>query len=349
MSDNILSMILNNVSPQFLGRCASMLGIDRMITEKAMKAAVPAVLAGIARIAAKPDGARQLDNAVSSAPSNWLESVASMAGGGSGQSSMISNGMNILSSLLGSDGVKTISDAVGRYAGVAPGQASSLTGLSGLLALSGLNKVQSENGLDASGLAQRLMSQAPQFAAAMPSGFSDMLRGAEAPRADTTFARTATDDARRRAAPQRAAAGPSASPMPNWLYWALGLLAVLALAWLLQPMFNRPQVATGPTTAPPPGQTTTAGVPKNAAGQPIVAIGAPVYSSDGERLGDVTEVVMGPNNVVEGVKLDVGSTLGIGPKTVMINVDRIERQGDRLVSKVTAAEARALPPAPSTK
>jgi hypothetical protein len=335
MSDNILSIIMNNVSPQFLARCAQMLGIDRMITDKAMNAAIPAVLAGIARAVGKPEGVRQLGSAIANEPSNWLDNMANMAGG-SAQQSMISSGTSLLSSLLGSNGLKLVTDALGRYAGVAPGQASSLAGLAGLLAVSGLGKAQRESGLDINGLAQRLTAQAPQFAAAMPAGFSDLLRGAEIPRTEATPTRPA-EEVRRS---QRVPAGGSATALPNWLYWALGALILLGIAWLLQPLLNRPQVAQAP-----PSTTTTTQVP----GQSMIAVGTPIYSSDGERLGDVVEVVTGPNNIVESVRLEVGAPLGIGPKTVMINADQIDRKGDRVVSKLTAAEARALPPAPATK
>jgi hypothetical protein len=199
-----------------------------------------------------------------------------------------------------------------------------------------LGKAQRESGLDINGLAQRLTSQAPQFAAAMPAGFSDMLRSAEVPRTDATYTRPAEEMRRN----QRIPAGGAATPLPNWLYWALGLLIILGIAWLLQPLLNRPQVAQAP-----PSTTTTSQVP----GQSMIAVGTPIYSSDGERLGDVVEVVAGPNNLVESVRLEVGAPLGIGPKTVMIKADQIDRKGDRVVSKLTAAEARALPPAPATK
>src|SRR5258706_14473971 len=250
MSANILAIILDNVSPQFVGRCSSMLGLDRTITEKAMNAAIPAVLAGMARAVGRPDGARQLGNALSSEPGklstepgNWFEGMAAPTVG-AGQQPMTPAGSSILSPLLGSGGMKAINDAVSRYSGVAPGQASNATNMAGLLAVNGLGRVQRETGLDSSGLAHALTSQAPQFAAAMPPGFSDILRNAEGSRPEATNTRP-VEETRRRVDTQRAV-GSDMTPMPNWLYWALGLLAILGIAWLLQPAFNEPQVATAP-------------------------------------------------------------------------------------------------------
>ncbi len=344
MSVNILATIMNNVSPEMLARISSMLGIDRMVTEKTMNAAVPAVLAGLARVLGKPDGANQLSNALNNTQSsNLLEGLASMVGG-SGKQAVVSAGTGLLTSLLGSGGMKGISDAISQFSGVEPAQANSLAGVAGLLTANGLNKVQKENGLDAAGLARMVSQQAPQFAAAMPSGFSNMLRSA----ADTfqseptsTTHTAPVEDLRRTGATYQPASR-TTSPSPAWMYWALGLLALLGLGWLLTSMDRNPEVA---STAPPV-TTQTPGATGGATTQPIVAIGSPIYSSDGERLGEVTEVVMGPNNILESVRLDMGAPLGIGPRIVTMRADQFERKGDRVTSKMTAADARNLPSTP---
>ncbi len=340
MSVNILSTIMNNMSPEMLARIASMLGIDRMVTEKTMNAAVPAILAGIARMSGKPDGARQLSSALSSGQGNLIDSLTSMVGG-SGKQSIASAGSSLLSSLLGAGGMKGITDAISQYSGVEPAQANNLAGAAGLLTMNGLGKVQKESGLDAAGLAKMVASQAPQFAAAMPPGFSNLVRTA----ADTfqseatTHTAAPVEDLRRTGATYQPASR-TAAPSPAWLYWALGLLALLGLGWLLTNV-NRPELA----SITPPASTQTQSTAS--ANQPIVAIGSPIYSADGERLGEVTEVVMGPNNIVESVRLDMGAPLGIGPRIVTMRADQIEKKGDRVVSKMSAADARSMPSAPA--
>ena len=346
MSVNILATIMNNVSPEMLARISSMLGIDRMVTEKTMNAAVPAVLAGLARVLGKPDGANQLSNALNNTQSsNLLEGLASMVGG-SGKQAVVSAGTGLLTSLLGNGGMRGISDAISQFSGVEPAQANSLAGVAGLLTANGLNKVQKENGLDAAGLARMISQQAPQFAAAMPSGFSNMLRSAadtfQSEPASTTTYTAPTEDLRRTTGATYQPASRTTSPSPAWMYWALGLLALLGLGWLLTSMDRNREVA---STAPPVA-TQSPGATGATTTQPIVAIGSPIYSSDGERLGEVTEVIMGPNNLLESVRLDMGAPLGIGPRIVTMRADQFERKGDRVTSKMTAADARNLPSTP---
>lgn len=342
MSVNILSTIMNNISPEMLARISSMLGIDRMVTEKTMNAAVPAVLAGIARMLGKPDGANQLNTALGSTQSgNLLEGLSSMVGG-AGRQAVVSAGTGLLTSLLGSGGMKNMTDALSKFSGIEPAQANSLAGLAGLVTANGLNQVKKENGLDAGGLARMVSQQAPQFAAAMPSGFSNMLRGAadtfQSEPASTTYTAPVEDLRRSSGAStyQPAASSSASASGGNWMYWALGLLALLGLGWVMTSMQRNPEVATAPWTQ------------NQAAGQ-IVAIGTPIYSADGERLGEVTEVLMGPNNVLDSVRLDVGAPLGIGSRIATMRADQIEKKGDRVVSKMTASEARSAPTtAPST-
>jgi hypothetical protein len=118
------------------------------------------------------------------------------------------------------------------------------------LVLGGVAQQQRQSGLDANGLASFLGSQKDNIAAAMPSGFGNMLGGtglldslgdawrsttASASAAAGRFASSAgeaTADVRRAAqyatardAPRQASAG--------WLPWALGLLVLAGLAWWL--------------------------------------------------------------------------------------------------------------------
>lgn len=332
MSVNILSTIMNNASPEMLARIASMLGIDRMATEKSMGAAIPAILSGIARMCGQPDGARQLSSALSGNQANLMDNLTSMVGG-SGKQSLITAGSSLLSSLLGSGGAKSITDAISQYAGVEPAQAGNLASAASLLTMNGLSKVQKENNLDPAGLARTLASQAPQFSAAMPSAFSNLFHAADEVRTQATS--TAPVEDLRRSGTTYQPASRTTAPSPAWLYWALGLLALLGIGWLLTNV-NRPEVA----STQPPTQTQS---PASVADASMVAIGNPIYSSDGERLGEVTEVIMGPNNRVESVRLDMGAPLGIGPKIVTLRAEQFDRKGDRIVSKMTATEARALP------
>ena len=67
-------------------------------------------------------------------------------------------------------------------------------------------------------------------------------------------------------------------------------------------------------------------------------IGLPVYSSDGEKLGDVKDAVARSGQTA--LRAEMGAFLGLGPSTVLIDADMFQRKGDRIDLTLTAAEVR---------
>lgn len=53
-------------------------------------------------------------------------------------------------------------------------------------------------------------------------------------------------------------------------------------------------------------------------------IGAPVYGSENEWLGEVSELAMGENGEINNVIIDVGGFLGIGEKPVALSMDEVQ-------------------------
>lgn len=74
-----------------------------------------------------------------------------------------------------------------------------------------------------------------------------------------------------------------------------------------------------------------------------VALGQAVWSSDGEELGKVTAITQDANGNLESIHFVVGSTLGIGGKTVMTEVADFSQNKDRIDLKIDAKAANALP------
>jgi hypothetical protein len=60
-------------------------------------------------------------------------------------------------------------------------------------------------------------------------------------------------------------------------------------------------------------------------------VGMELHGSDDSSIGDIEEVVAGPDGQVTSVLIDVGGFLGIGSKRVAIDVNSLEMRGDRLV------------------
>jgi hypothetical protein len=229
MAMNIVSTILQSIlTPDNIGKAASLLGIDRGIAQKAMEAAVPALLGIFANKASTPDGARQVSNALAQQPA-----AAAASGGG------------LLSSLLGSGDMNALASAIGNFAGINTTAGKSLLGMVGPLVLGSLGQQQRNAGLDASGMANLLASQKDDIVAAMPSGLSKMLSGTNLLDNAASAAGRIGDDAVTRMG--HLAQTAPASSQRTWPYWLAGLAALAALSWFLLP-HERPQLADGTST-----------------------------------------------------------------------------------------------------
>lgn len=73
-------------------------------------------------------------------------------------------------------------------------------------------------------------------------------------------------------------------------------------------------------------------------------IGRTVYSSDGKNLGEVGELVRGPDDKLTEVHADIGGFLGIGETRVRLGSDKIQEvRDDRIILNLKEEEAKALP------
>jgi hypothetical protein len=67
-------------------------------------------------------------------------------------------------------------------------------------------------------------------------------------------------------------------------------------------------------------------------------VGLAVYSSDGQRLGQVTHAGMSGNQ--PAVRAEIGNFLGLGPSAVIITADSFVQKPDRIEISMTAAEVK---------
>ena len=93
-------------------------------------------------------------------------------------------------------------------------------------------------------------------------------------------------------------------------------------------------------TLPPPETTTAATDPSGGgagmfieqqeAGELLASslIGSTVESPAGETLGDINDVVLTDDGIVDGIVIGVGGFLGIGEKNVAVSFDAIEKATD---------------------
>jgi hypothetical protein len=242
MSANILSTIMQFLTPDLIAKIASVCGLERTTAERAIGAAVPAILSGLAGLGSKPEGASLLAATLAQQPRDALDSFSDTIG--SGSRSFADNGMRSMTSLLGGDAVGALAGAVSRLQGVGEGSVRSLLGLLAPVVLGVLGREQRSSGLDASGLARMLTSQTEHFASAMPARLSAMLDTSEVFRRGS-FASEPFVPSTASYAPVQAQRGNASSW--SWAYWVLPLLALAGLVgYLLQANEPTRQAAEAP-------------------------------------------------------------------------------------------------------
>jgi sporulation protein YlmC with PRC-barrel domain len=367
MTDNIVSAISRFLTPELIGKLASVSGLDRSTTQSAVGAFVPAILNGLTDLAAKPGGARQLADAIAEQPAGVLSNLAQTLGG---STMSAEKGGGILSSLLGAGVLNTLVSTLSRFVGVGEGSTRTLMGLLAPVILGVLGREQRAAGLETGGLARMLMGQRDQITAAMPAGLSDLLSS----RVRLQEGETARPEARSYEAPEsyRATTSPPRRPVEvrepesswNWAYWALPLLALGGLLWYLLPgtQTGTDRTATAPTTESRPGtQTATPSgttSPTTAPGQvtflakaqpdwvPIATYyNQDIYNKSGEKIGSIKDLLIAPDGRVHAAVLNIGRFLGLGERDIAVPLSAIEidRTGNRVTIDVVRDTLQSAP------
>jgi sporulation protein YlmC with PRC-barrel domain len=104
------------------------------------------------------------------------------------------------------------------------------------------------------------------------------------------------------------------------------------------------QEPTGENMQSPPAASAPSdqsAVPSKEGAQADDLTGLPLYSSDGQKVGEVTAVKMSPDG--NALQAEIGGFLGIGGKTVEIPAGSFQQAGDRVTLALTADEVGKLP------
>jgi hypothetical protein len=170
---NLVSVLQSQLGEETISKLAGALGESPQKTAAGVSAALPTMLAGLAGSASTPDGARQLDQAVSGADSGILGNLESMLGGGGG---MLEKGASMLGPLLGGGNtLSTLTNVLGKFSGMGGGSMMKIMGFLAPAVLGLLKRHKDSAGLDAGGLASMLAGQKQNIAAAMPAGLTSVL------------------------------------------------------------------------------------------------------------------------------------------------------------------------------
>ena len=224
MAFNMVSAIINSLAPSVIDKVAAALGVNSGLARTALSAAVPAILAAFGNKASTDTGARALYDTVSRTDTGALSDLAATLTGAKGEK-FLQGGLGTLGSLLGDTGLKGLTNAIGRQAGIGSDASSSIVSLAGQLAMGQLAKSAASEGLDAAGLSGMLRAQQDNIRSAMPAGLGDLLSTSGI--VGNNFAENASRTATR-AVNQTAQVTKKGT---NWLTWLLPLLLALALLW----------------------------------------------------------------------------------------------------------------------
>jgi hypothetical protein len=260
MATNLVSVVMQFLTPDMIAKIASVLGLDRNVAQKAITGAIPALLASFADVASTPNGARQLTNTLTQQSAS-IDSLKNLIGG-SGQNLLQETGASMLSNLFGGGTLDTMAQTIGKFAGIGEGTTKSMLGMLGPVILGTLGQQQRSAGLDASGLASLLTSQKDQITAAIPSGLAQQLSAAglidgatASVRSGTAAASGRIAEASERTAYQAGqAASAAARSTTAWPYWLVGAVVLGGLAWFAFGPSRQDTVA----QLPPPSTARTA-------------------------------------------------------------------------------------------
>jgi hypothetical protein len=221
MATNLVSLVMQFLTPEIIGRVATALGLDRTLVQSAINAAVPGLLAGLGGVATQPGGAQKVAEAAKQ-ETGTLGKFADMLGGGS-QSTFIERGSQLLTSLLGAGDQKALVGAIGQFTGLGQGNSGSLLGMLAPIVMGTIAQQQSPRGMDASSIVSLFASQKDNIAAALPADFGKLLSGTDllsslGGRSAGTQATRAAGAAANVAGNVTQRAGAAASTSYNWLY-----------------------------------------------------------------------------------------------------------------------------------
>jgi hypothetical protein len=269
MAVNLVGMVMQYLTPDRIGRIAAAFNLDSKSAQSVAEVSVPSLLAGLASLALQPGGAQKVVDAVRQ-HSGTLDSRANAVGGSTNQAVLADKGTQWFSSLFGDQNHSALAGAVAKFCGLNRAASEALLGLFFPVVLGTISKQLSASSINASSLTRLLASQQDNIAAALPSGFADLLRGTgllgalsgaagtdsaaanQASMADTTATRVGSD----------AGVGADSLAAPgsfNWLYWIIPALILAALiAWFFAS--NRAEQVVQPPVSPTTQNLMLAGV-----------------------------------------------------------------------------------------
>jgi hypothetical protein len=317
-------------------KMAAIAGVDPDAAQRVVQAGAPAILNGLTDVVCKPAGIQRLACAIVKQSSDPWEGLARPAQG---------SAHDLLISLFGENSAAALTSSVGKFTGVSEPSTRTLLHLLAPAIVAALGQERRNAGVDALGIAEVIGSQKELIAAAMPAGLSSLL---QANGFCDQLGAVASSPRRRSITRPLAAAS---------AYCALPLLALAGLAFYA--LGDRTSWETmgeriGLTGSSP--QLSDRFAPDIAFLSAVrgdwVSVGAyygrSVYDRHGDKLGIITDLLMGPDDSIAAAVIGVERSLGIGHKDVAVPFSmlrRFQRRSDGNLIVDTASEQLRSAPA----
>ncbi len=184
--DNLLEMIGSQVSPDMVGQISGMLGEDSGATQKAVTAALPALLGGMVSKGSSEAGAGELLGMLSNPgaigggdlnPADLVGNLGGFLGGGDSNNQLMQMGGALLPMLMG-DKAGGVGQLISQFSGVSADSSSGIMKMLAPLAMGVLAKKVmggSGGGMDASALMGLLGGQSSFLKGAAIPGMGDVM------------------------------------------------------------------------------------------------------------------------------------------------------------------------------
>jgi len=176
MSLNIVDLVKGQMTNAVLEKAGGLLGNDASKLAGGLDSVIPALLGGLTGAGNAPGKAGALFDAVNSSDDGIFGDFAG-ALGGSNSNSMIEQGSNALSGLMGSGMMGGLGSILSSVTGMSRGGTGSLMGMLAPVIFGVLKKQVLGGGMDAGGLMSMLNGQKANVANAMPANLRSQLGG----------------------------------------------------------------------------------------------------------------------------------------------------------------------------
>jgi hypothetical protein len=325
MSTDLVQAIMSSLTSEAIAKIAALPGLDAQAAQKAIGAAIPGILAGLAGASSTIEGARRVGTEVSRAEA--IPSASSVNETCEADLWALANeGAFTLSFLIGGATLDALSRAVSGFGGIGQGAAKGLLGLLTPQVLAILRREQLSSGFDSRGLAVFLAGQRQNVASAMPAAVAriyDMEAGQPGP---------------------SAFAGPRGSSAGEWLYWLVPAIALAFAAVYFLPGEQTAPSFPGAVKSTLASREPAALPPAEYGAAPLPALSATAASdSIGSLENDIITNIAKLRASLQGIKDPASARTSLGElKGISARFTKLKAAAQQLSPKARKALATAV-------